>query len=104
KEASALNGVDEHRKTTSLQTKVETKPCKKMLKPKKHLERYHANNTLVKDMTEREPRSAERKWKNTNKKRRKRQICVAVLPTARNFSSRGRRQIRRDRSTVHTKI
>lgn len=39
---------------------------------RKHLERCHATNTLVKDITERERdhRSAKRKWKISNKKRR----------------------------------
>ncbi|XP_063384484.1 uncharacterized protein LOC134670614 [Cydia fagiglandana] len=85
-----------------------------MLKQKKHLERYHANKKLVKDMTEREHRNIKRKWKTANKKRRERQKCAQqimnITPASSPRSgtpvsprSRGRRQIRRDRSAVYRK-
>lgn len=65
-------------------------------------------------MTEREHRSANRKWKNANKKRRERQktaqLIMDITPpssprpgTPVSLRSRGRRQIRRDRSAVYRK-
>lgn len=78
----------------------------------KHLERYHATKTLVKDMTEREHWSAKRKWKISNKKRRERQqaaqaiLAETPVSTPRSGTpisprSRGRRHVRRDRSALY---
>ncbi|KAL4705686.1 hypothetical protein ACJJTC_018759 [Scirpophaga incertulas] len=81
---------------------------------RKHRERYHSNKKLVKDMTEREHRCAKRKWKTANKKRRERQRAARIVleslesPSSTPQSgspvspaSRGRRQVRRDRSALY---
>lgn len=94
--------------------KLKLDPIKNAEAKKKHLERYHANKKLVKDMTEREHRNIKRKWKTANKKRRERQKCAQqimnITPASSPRSgtpvsprSRGRRQIRRDRSAVYRK-
>lgn len=65
-------------------------------------------------MTEREHRNIKRKWKTANKKRRERQKCAQQIMNIAPSSSprpgtpvsprsRGRRQLRRDRSAVYRK-
>lgn len=107
----ALTNAEKQRR---YRLKLKLDPAKNAEAKKKHLERYHANKKLVKDMTEREHRSAKRKWKNANKKRRERQkTAQQIMDTTPPSSpqpgplvsprSRGRRQIRRDRSAMYRK-
>ncbi|CAH1636783.1 unnamed protein product [Spodoptera littoralis] len=92
--------------------KLKQDPVKLAEAKSKHLQRYHATKKLVKDMTEREHRSAKRKWKMANRKRRERQKSVQVIlditpastprsGTPVSPSSRGRRKVRRDRSALY---
>ncbi|CAH2009759.1 unnamed protein product [Acanthoscelides obtectus] len=60
--------------------KLKLDPVKNDEAKRKHLERYHAKEKLVKDMTEREHRAANRRWKIANKKRRERQQLVENTP------------------------
>ncbi|CAH1109889.1 unnamed protein product [Psylliodes chrysocephalus] len=92
-------------------------PVKEAETRKKDLIGYHTKKKLVRDMTPREHRSAKKKWKKANKKRREQQKAVQRLMaidtppaspvgTPRNLSPAmrahvlGRRKVRRDRSKL----
>lgn len=105
----ALTAAEKQRR---YRQKLKENPVKNAEAKRKHRERYHAKKKLVKDMTKTEHRSAKRKWKIANKKRRERQKALQAIMietpvstprsgTPVSSRSRGRRQVRRDRSALY---